>query len=152
RCQWQNRGVDRLLDSLTAPRPRRRGMTRPAPLVAAVAFSVMSGPLPHERSQPPPATAERLGTTHFATSCARSVERRFDRAVALLHSFWFDAASREFKNVIDADAGCTIAYWGMALSYHGYRGQEAARRAGLEAIEQAKTAAPPKTQRERDYL
>jgi len=30
---------------------------------------------------------EKLGTVHFATSCNPAVQKQFDRAVALLHSF-----------------------------------------------------------------
>ena len=37
-------------------------------------------------------SAERLGTVRFATSCAPAAQAGFDRAVALLHSFWLDAA------------------------------------------------------------
>ncbi|HEX2780745.1 MAG TPA: hypothetical protein VHM30_14685, partial [Gemmatimonadaceae bacterium] len=38
------------------------------------------------------ASGEKLGTVHFATSCSPAVATRFDRAVALLHSFEFGAS------------------------------------------------------------
>ena len=60
--------------------------------------------------------SERLGTVHFPTSCDRAVTRQFDRAVALLHSFEFGASIRAFKDVLAADSGCAMAYWGIALS------------------------------------
>src|SRR2546427_12875652 len=41
--------------------------------------------------------AGRLGTVHFATSCAPAVQKEFDRGVALLHSFWFSAAIESFN-------------------------------------------------------
>ena len=34
-------------------------------------------------------TSEKLGSVHFATTCAAKVAPQFDRAVALLHSFEF---------------------------------------------------------------
>jgi hypothetical protein len=59
---------------------------------------------------------ERLGTVHFRTSCSPGVEQRFDRAVALLHSFEFGASIRAFNEVIAQDSTCAMAYWGIAMS------------------------------------
>src|SRR6478672_9545218 len=39
---------------------------------------------------------QKLGTVHFATSCSASAQPKFDRAVALLHSFNFKAATEGF--------------------------------------------------------
>jgi tetratricopeptide (TPR) repeat protein len=66
-----------------------------------------------EHSHPAP---EKLGTVHFETSCAVAVQGRFDRAVALLHSFAYDPAAREFRAVATEDAGCAMAHWGIAMS------------------------------------
>lgn len=63
--------------------------------------------------------AERLGTVHFATSCDPAVARRFDRAVALLHSFEFGASIRAFREVAAADSTCAMAHWGIALGRWG---------------------------------
>ncbi len=57
-----------------------------------------------------------LGTVHFSTSCRPEVAPRFDRAVALLHSFECGAAIRGFDNVLTADSTCAMAHWGLALS------------------------------------
>ncbi len=57
-----------------------------------------------------------LGTVHFPTSCRPAVAPRFDRAVALLHSFEFGAAIRGFDEVLAADSTCAMAHWGLALS------------------------------------
>src|SRR5205085_2329643 len=64
----------------------------------------------------PQASAERLGTVHFPTSCSAAVAPEFDRAVALLHSFEFGASIRAFNDVLAADSSCAMAYWGIALS------------------------------------
>jgi nucleotide-binding universal stress UspA family protein len=62
------------------------------------------------------ASTERLGTVHFATSCSQTVAPRFDRAVALLHSFEFGASISAFNDVLAVDSTCAMAYWGIALS------------------------------------
>jgi hypothetical protein len=59
---------------------------------------------------------EQLGSVHFENSCDPSVTVKFDRAVALLHSFWFPAAIEGFNDVLMDDPACGIAYWGIALS------------------------------------
>ncbi|MDQ6633674.1 MAG: hypothetical protein M3Z10_02840 [Gemmatimonadota bacterium] len=59
---------------------------------------------------------ERLGTVHFATSCAPASAPTFDRGIALLHSFEFGASIRAFNDVLAADSTCAMAYWGIALS------------------------------------
>jgi tetratricopeptide (TPR) repeat protein len=62
---------------------------------------------------------EKLGTVHFQTSCAPAVQTQFDRAVALLHSFTYELASREFGAISVKDPGCAMAHWGVAMSaYH----------------------------------
>ncbi len=41
-------------------------------------------------------TAAQLGTVTFPVSCAPSVQKPFERGVALLHSFWYEEAEKEF--------------------------------------------------------
>src|SRR5262245_56348879 len=43
-------------------------------------------------THPAAAQAEKLGKVNFPISCSAGVQPQFDRAVALLHSFWFDYA------------------------------------------------------------
>ena len=61
-------------------------------------------------------TPEKLGTVHFETSCAAVVQSQFERAVALLHSFAYEAAVKAFGAIAAQDAGCAIAHWGVAMS------------------------------------
>src|SRR3712207_9017682 len=51
----------------------------------------------------PPASAEKLGSVSFPTTCKPEVQQRFERAVAMLHSFWFEEANRAFQDVAAAD-------------------------------------------------
>ena len=60
---------------------------------------------------------EQLGTVHFPISCVVQVQQRFERGVALLHSFWYEEAEKQFEQVAAADPHCAIAHWGIAMSY-----------------------------------
>jgi hypothetical protein len=99
--------------------------------------------------------AERLETVRFSTSCAPAVQPRFDRAVALLHSFHLDAAVAAFTEVAAADPACGMAQWGIAMAWLGnpLAAPLSARglKEGWAAVEKAK-AAGAKTDRERDYI
>ena len=44
-------------------------------------------------------TETQLGTVHFPVSCAASVQQPFQRGVALLHSFWYEEAEKEFLDI-----------------------------------------------------
>ena len=61
---------------------------------------------------------EKLGTVTFPTSCAPSVGHDFERAVALLHSFAYDASEQAFQAIAVADPTCAMAHWGVAMSYY----------------------------------
>jgi hypothetical protein len=65
------------------------------------------------------AHAEQLGHVAFATSCRPDAQARFERAMALLHSFWWDEGGGAFRAVAAADSTCALAYWGLALNYWG---------------------------------
>jgi tetratricopeptide (TPR) repeat protein len=62
------------------------------------------------------ADGESLGRVEFATSCAPEVQDDFNRAVAMLHSFWYQASEAAFTDVARHDPGCAMAYWGVAMS------------------------------------
>jgi len=57
-----------------------------------------------------------LGSVSFQTSCKPQVKEEFNRAVALLHSFWLDEAERTFKAVAKRDPSCAMAQWGVAMT------------------------------------
>lgn len=103
------------------------------------------------------ATAAKLGTVHFATSCNPRVAPTFDRAVALLHSFEFGASIQGFNDVLKADSTCAMAQWGIALSRWS-NPMSAGNRAvpllqtGRQAYESAKRLSVGATERERGYI
>src|SRR5258708_570018 len=59
---------------------------------------------------------EKLGKVHFAMSCTPAVQQQFDRAVAMLHSFWVSPAAKAFAEVAKSDPNCAMAYWGIAIN------------------------------------
>lgn len=60
---------------------------------------------------------EKLGSVTFATSCNPATQKKFERAVALLHSFAYSATEKAFRELIAADPKCAMTYWGVAMSY-----------------------------------
>ena len=59
---------------------------------------------------------ESFGRVHFPTSCSAAVQPEFDRAVAMLHSFFYPETEKAFRAVADKDPSCAMAYWGIAIS------------------------------------
>ena len=55
-----------------------------------------------------------LGKVSFPTSCDPKVQPAFERAVAMLHSFWYSAGEKAFRDVLKDDPQCAIATWGIA--------------------------------------
>ncbi|HLJ28935.1 MAG TPA: hypothetical protein VKY85_19650 [Candidatus Angelobacter sp.] len=97
---------------------------------------------------------EKLGTVSFPTSCAGSVQKSFERGVALLHSFAYEEAERQFEEITGQDPHCAMAYWGEAMSlYHQLwsRPTAADLKRGWELIQKGQWI-KAKTQRERDYI
>ena len=120
---------------------------------AVLGMSLMASPVlaQHEHGAP----AERLGKVHFETTCSAAVQPAFDRAVALLHSFWYAAAADAFAAVGKEDPSCAMAHWGVAMAtwgnpLGGTRTPQTIQR-GTDAVARAK-AANPKTPRERGYI
>lgn len=96
-----------------------------------------------------------IGTVSFETSCTPSVKTRFNEAVALLHSFWFNESRSAFEAVLKDDPNCAIAYWGIALTHWGnpFAGQRSPQTiaTGKAAIDKGLAAGSP-TPREKGYL
>lgn len=59
-----------------------------------------------------------IGTVTMQISCAEPARRPFLRGLALLHSFAWEDARRQFKAAATADAACAIVYWGEAMTYY----------------------------------
>ncbi|WP_245525473.1 hypothetical protein [Mesorhizobium sp. M00.F.Ca.ET.216.01.1.1] len=102
----------------------------------------------------PPAAGEKLGAVHFPVSCNPEAQAGFSRAVAMLHSFWYEEAVKAFTGVAEADPGCAMAWWGVAMSHWyplWYPPNPAALKAGAAAVAKAE-AVGAKSERERGYI
>lgn len=121
---------------------------------AVVACAAPLAALDHKVEQHQHARPEKLGSITFPISCTASSQAPFARAVALLHSFWYDEAEKAFAAVAAADPGCAMAHWGVAMSlYHPIWAAptSAELERGRAAAARAK-AAVPRTRRETDYV
>jgi hypothetical protein len=99
----------------------------------------------------------KLGTVHFKTSCLAATAPTFDHAVALLHSFEFSQAIRDFNSVLAADPNCAMAEWGIALARWGNpmapgNRPPAQLEGGYAAASAAASLATHATPRERGYI
>ncbi|HEV2084567.1 MAG TPA: hypothetical protein VGR09_05765, partial [Gemmatimonadales bacterium] len=127
-------------------------------LTALVTTAAVFLAAPRARGQEPEAHHHgigRLGHVAFPVSCAPEARRRFEHAVAALHSFWWDEGDRAFAAVLDADPHCAMAYWGLALNawgnpFAGGPAGEALTR-GVEAATRA-SAQPAPTRREQGFI
>ncbi|MDQ4079755.1 MAG: hypothetical protein M3125_03280, partial [Gemmatimonadota bacterium] len=100
---------------------------------------------------------ETVGKVSFPTSCASVVQSRMDRATAMLHSFWFEAAHQAFAAIAAADPTCAMAHWGVAMTLWGnpfVRQPIPAdrQREGLAAAERAAVLAARASHREQMYI
>ena len=98
----------------------------------------------------------KLGTVNFPSSCAPEMQAAVQRAVALLHSFVYPVAEREFAEIYAKDPSCAIATWGYAsilmnnpLAGIGPSPENAKKAQDMLAKGRA---TPAKTERERDYV
>src|SRR5438093_8908051 len=118
-------------------------------LLACAGWQSLAAIPEHEHPVP-----EKLGNVQFATSCSPKVQKSFERAVALLHSFAYSAAEKAFRDVAAKDPNCAAPHWGVAMTYFHQlwepplAPQNIAR--GLAEIEQAKKLSS--SDRERGFI
>lgn len=133
-----------------------------SPLTRSISFGVVlwlglpaTGLFALQRDHGEAAGGQQLGRVDFEVSCESTVHESFERGVALLHSFYFSAATEAFDGVLSADPSCAMAYWGKALArmgnpFAGTPGTEASQ-SGLEELETA-AGLDPATDRESDWI
>ncbi len=118
-------------------------------LAFVVSIGVDTGPAAGAGSQ------EKLGRVLFKTSCTPEAQKQFDRALAMLHSFFFPETVKAFNAIPEIDPCCAIAYWGIAISQRPNPlvgpFDAATLKRGLDAVEKGE-AIGTKTERERDWL
>jgi tetratricopeptide (TPR) repeat protein len=122
-----------------------------ATLLALLGASAVSAQMTHPHSHDP---SEKLGKVNFIVSCSVSSQKQFNRATALLHSFWYDEAENAFAAIARDEPDCAMAHWGVAMSlYHPVWAPSTAAelQKGWTAVEKAKSIGA-KTDRERLYI
>jgi tetratricopeptide (TPR) repeat protein len=104
----------------------------------------------HQHTEP----LEKIGKVSFPITCDQSVQKGFERGLALLHSFWYEEAQKSFREVLDQEPHCAIAYRGQAMSIYRplwYRPTASDLQNGRKLIQAAQTI-DGNSQRERDYI
>lgn len=96
------------------------------------------------------------GATHarMNASCAAQAAAFIDRGATLAEVLATAEATRAFEQALAADAACAFAHWGIAVAAAPWPGdglEPLAEMRGRQAIERARSAAPP-TARERAYI
>ena len=107
-----------------------------------------------EGHHPEDLTDQQLGRVHFPVSCAAAVQKPFERGVALLHSFWYEEAEKQFTEIAQDDPKCAMAQWGLGMSqWHQLWNHPDAATTKKGAAEALKAKAlHAKTARERGYI
>jgi tetratricopeptide (TPR) repeat protein len=98
-------------------------------------------------------TEVQVGTVHFPTSCSPAVQKSIERGVAMLHSFWYEEAEKQFVQVEKDDPNCAIARWGVAMSHwHQLWNHPDQTAMSQSKAELSKAKSLHSTPRERDYI
>lgn len=100
-------------------------------------------------------TETQLGTVHFPVSCGASAQLPFQRGIALLHSFWYEEAEKEFRDIAKDNPKCAMAHWGVAMSlWHQLWNQPDAKvlARGRKELKAAQKLGKAATAREQAYI
>src|SRR5688572_27196445 len=100
-------------------------------------------------------SAAALGEVDFPVSCTREAQEKFNTAVALLYSFYWEKIDAALAEVLVADPTCAMAHWAKAVASLdnalGSPPTPTLEKQGWEAVQKAKQLGG-RTQRERDYI
>jgi hypothetical protein len=101
------------------------------------------------------AQGEKFGDVSFPISCSAAAQAQFNRAIAMVHSFFFPETVKAFTALAAQEPSCAMAHWGIAISQRPNPlvapFPVELMKKGWEAIE-AGRAAGAKTQREKDWI
>jgi hypothetical protein len=100
------------------------------------------------------AAQEQLGQVQFKVSCTAEAQQKFNRAMALYHSFAWKTAGQAFTEIGQLDPKCGMAWWGLAMvAADNPFGWPVSLKLseGAEAIQKAKQVGAGSA-RERDYI
>jgi hypothetical protein len=106
---------------------------------------------------------QEVGSVHFATTCSAGMseaakaefDAKFNKAVALLHSFQYEDTRAAFERIASENPQCAMAEWGIAMSYyHGLwrSGDAAAGRAAIQKAREIGKSNVATSEREKGYI
>lgn len=122
--------------------------------IALIATCSFFGLNAQEHHHAEPSSPEQLGSVSFPISCSEDVQASFERGVALLHSFGYNAARQEFQKIESQDPACAMAYWGDAMAIYRQLWDRPSAKdlsEGSDLIQKAQHAGA-RTEREREYI
>ncbi len=124
-------------------------------ILCIMGTQLVTAPILAQNEHADHSAGENLGKVHFPISCSPEAQRQFDRAVAMLHSFYYPETIKAFSAIATAEPSCAMAYWGAAISQRPNPlvapFPPEVLQQGLAAIEKARAAHAP-TRRERDWI
>src|SRR5207245_10636315 len=91
-------------DAHREPVARRHAMKVSPSLAAVVVAGIVAASVVADEP-------EKIGQVRFAVSCRADVQKPFERAVALLHSFRDIEAAKAFTAVYQVDPDSATVYW-----------------------------------------
>jgi len=83
-------------------------------MLAAVPLAATAHP---ETAKLAPGDLRPAGKIDFPISCNKATQAEFNRAVALLHSFFYEEARNIFTGLATQDPSCAMAQWGIAQTW-----------------------------------
>ncbi len=125
------------------------------PATAAASMLLTAAPVQSQQTAMDGADPATLGEVDFEISCNASAQEEFETGLLLLHHMMYRMAEARFEAAAEADAACSMAQWGIAMSnFHPlWPGIQSPteREDGLAAISRAE-GLDPGTPREQAYL
>ncbi len=136
-----------------------RSLALTGAVLSALFFAPSSSPAQegrqcHDPSSPSLGDLSKVGTCRFPISGGRALRNDFNRALAVLHSFWYQEARLAFQDLAKKDPHCAMAHWGIAMTYYHPLWAPPTPDELIEGSAAASKALElgPKTERERDYV
>jgi tetratricopeptide (TPR) repeat protein len=123
-------------------------------LLVGAALNLPISAIAHEDEPIPAGAPDKLGSVMFPVSCSPAAQEQFNRALAMLHSFFYPEAGKTFARVTEIDPSCAIGHWGVAMSRWyplWFPPTRESFEQGKAALERA-VATGAATERERAYI
>ena len=88
-------------------------------VLRSLVFLLAAGAVPaaaQDHDHGPGHGLDRLGKVSFPVSCSPEAQKRFEHAMTVIHSFWWELGDKAFADVLAADPSCSMAWWGTAIN------------------------------------